>query len=102
MLAAVEQKAWVKAEQAKLDAIVAERQSRQQERLAACTMREDALGSDSYGRRYWYLLCEPSRLWVEESTADAPAAGGRRWSYYDRVGDVEDLVASLDGTGARP
>ena len=75
VLAAVEQKAWVKAEQAKLDAIVAERQSRQQERLAACTMREDALGSDSYGRRYWYLLCEPSRLWVEESTRRS--GGGR-------------------------
>ena len=54
-------------------------------------MREEALGSDRLGRRYWSFAADGGRLWVE-----APVGAPWQWAAYESVPAVNALVAALE------
>uniref|UniRef100_A0A7S0P1L2 WHIM2 domain-containing protein n=1 Tax=Calcidiscus leptoporus TaxID=127549 RepID=A0A7S0P1L2_9EUKA len=56
-------------------------------------VREEPIGIDSRGRKYWAFVHDPLRLWVQ-----APeGAESWTWAFYDTAASVQAVLDSLDG-----
>ena len=90
---------------AKIGAKVAEKETeafaRYLELVGLAPTREEPLGVDASGRRYWVfvndVISNPARLYVQQSpSAAAGGAAGWRWAFFDTVSHVKALARSLD------
>ena len=65
-------------------------------------MREEPLGEDHRGRRYWFFFNDAARLWVEApkgAVIERENGSTWAWAFYDTAAHVEMLINSLDGRG---
>ena len=65
-------------------------------------MREEPLGEDHRGRRYWFFYNDAARLWVEAPKGEVierENGSTWAWAFYDTAAHVEMLINSLDGRG---
>ena len=65
-------------------------------------MREEPLGEDSRGRRYWFFFNDAARLWVEAPKGEVVERDNGStwaWAFYDTVAHVDMLTDSLNGRG---
>ena len=65
-------------------------------------MREEPLGEDHRGRRYWFFYNDAARLWVEApkgEVVERENGSTWAWAFYDTAAHVEMLINSLDGRG---
>ena len=63
-------------------------------------MREEPLGEDHRGRRYWFFYNDAARLWVEAPKGEVierENGSTWAWAFYDTTAHVEMLINSLDG-----
>ena len=70
--------------------------------MGSYPVRDEALGKDRRGRRYWAFSADPARLWVESPANDAAPweYEGGTWYFYDTVELVKAMADSLDGADA--
>ena len=65
-------------------------------------MREEPLGEDRRGRRYWFFFNDAARLWVEAPKGEVVERDNGStwaWAFYDTAAHVDMLMDSLDGRG---
>ena len=82
------------------------------DKLALVPVREEPLGVDARGRRYWAFAHDRNRLWVQWRAAvggggggggggtpggTPPPTGAWEWAFYDTAVSVRALLESLDG-----
>ena len=72
------------------------------QKMGSYPVRDEALGKDRRGRRYWAFSADPARLWVESPANDAAPweYEGGTWYFYDTVELVKAMADSLDGADA--
>ena len=76
--------------------------ARKHRQMGSYPVRDEALGKDRRGRRYWAFSADPARLWVESPANDAAPweYEGGTWYFYDTVELVKAMADSLDGADA--
>ena len=70
--------------------------------LAGGQTREEPIGVDSSGRRYWFFAADATRLWVEMPPAAGEAASAVGWRYYSTQRELKCLLQHLAGSATLP
>ena len=71
--------------------------------LAGGQTREEPIGVDSSGRRYWFFAADATRLWVEmPPPAAGEAASAVGWRYYSTQRELKCLLQHLAGSATLP
>ena len=70
------------------------------EAMQNVVMRDEPLGEDRRGRRFWFFFGDPQRVWVEAPKGQMVERENGKpwaWAYYDTMAHVTALTQSLEG-----